>query len=117
MLNIEIDGIWCNECKDIHQTLFWHDKYGFRNTDAGIRRSIENLAKKAPKLFRIDDLSEDEKRKVIDITVQSNIEDKSIIDADIGNCIICGYETQFISKKTRRHVCSDECLYKENGWI
>lgn len=117
MLNIEIDGIWCNECKDFHPTLFWHDKYGFRNTDAGIRRSIENLAKKAPKLFRIDDLSEDKKRKVIDITAKKNIEDKSIIDADIGNCVICGYETQFISKKTRRHVCSDECLYKENGWI
>ena len=27
MIKIEIDGIWCKKCQELHPTLFWHEKY------------------------------------------------------------------------------------------
>lgn len=117
MINLVVDGIWCNRCKKFHPTLMWHEKYGQGETDAGMIAGLKNNAKVRPKLFGLsEDMDEDEKARILDGIIEMNLRLKQIYDTDVGECVICGCLTTNASKKTGRHVCSDECLYKENGW-
>lgn len=63
-----------------------------------------------------DKTSADEKKKILDEIININLALRNIDDAEKGECVICGYLTSFTSKETGRHVCSDQCLYRENGW-
>lgn len=118
MLSIIMDGIWCKECKKFHPTLMWHKKYGYKDTTEGKREEIRNLVETHPGMvgLPVDGSAEEaQKEKVVELIMNNN-EDRDKEEAGDGVCVICGSETAFISKKTGRHVCSDECLYRENGW-
>ena len=117
MLNMIDDGVWCNKCKTFHPTLFWHEKYGEEKSQEGIISRLTRDAEERPGMFGFNDnISADDKKKILDEIIKTNLEHRDIIDANEGKCVVCGYLTSFISKKTGRHVCSDQCLYRENGW-
>jgi len=110
------DGAWCSTCKTFHPTLRWHEKYGEELSQQGYKARLKKDAEKRPKLFGFAGKSKEEQEIILDEMVRINLESRDIAEADEGECAICGYPTIIISKKTGRHVCSDECLYKENGW-
>lgn len=50
MVNIEIDGIYCPKCNDLHPTLSWHEKYiDYLNENQWITNHIQTV-----KRFRIE---------------------------------------------------------------
>ncbi len=116
MLNVIDDGIWYQKCRKFHPTLMWHEKYGYEKTKDGITSELKRQAQIRPGMFGFIDKNNEEKEKIFDELVKINLESRLIADAKPGECIVCGWSTSFISKMTGRHVCSDECLYKENGW-
>lgn len=116
MITVIDDGVWCPSCKKFHPTLRWHERYGIEESQSGIINRFKRNAEKRPEMFGFKNKSKDEKEKSLNDTIKINLEYRQIADAQTGDCVICGYPTAFISKKTGRHVCSDECLYKENGW-
>ena len=111
------DGIWCPDCRKFHPTIMWHRKYNEKDSQICFREKIKRKSGERPKLFGIlDHMSEAEKNRILEEVIAANLENKPIADAEIGECVICGSPTAFISKQTGRHICSDECLHKENGW-
>ena len=116
MLNMIDDGIWCQRCEKFHPTLTWHEKYGEEKSQNGIIEQMRWNAEKRPGMFGFSDKSDEEKATILDEIIKINLEERLISDAETGECVVCGWPTSFISKMTGRHVCSDECLYKENGW-
>lgn len=117
MLNMIDDGVWCDKCKTFHPTLFWHKKYREEKSKEGIIRKLMRDAEERPGMFGFNDnTSADEKKNTLDEIINNNLAQRKIDDAEEDKCVICGYLTSFTSKKTGRHVCSDQCLYRENGW-
>lgn len=57
-----------------------------------------------------------DKNKILDEIIEDNWNLSTINQSDQGRGVICGFDTSFISRNTKRHVCCDECLYNENGW-
>lgn len=100
MINCEIDGIWCPKCKELHPTLYWHQKY---NDYLLNRREVfEENKKKRPKLFGDAEYT--------DSLFMKELEESS----EMGKCVCCEGETFFKNTKTGNFVCSDECKYKDN---
>lgn len=117
MLNMIDDGIWCNRCKKFHPTVSWHEKYGEEKSEKGIISKLKRDAEKRPGMFGFNDnTSAEEKANVLAELINIRLEHRNIADEEAGECVVCGCRTSFVSKKTGRHVCSDECLYRENGW-
>lgn len=105
-IDIEIDGIYCPKCKQMHPTLYWHDKYDsylnfslWKETYSislsrfGKAAIPEVVVKEYENCLRIRDLQLSEKRR---------------------QCIICSHETLFVNRETNNAVCSDECQYRDN---
>ena len=116
MLNTIDDGIWCRQCKKFHPTLLWHRKYDVEDSEEGIIRKLKKQAKEHPGMFGLADKGDDERKMILDEIIRKNLEIRHIADAEAEQCIVCGCLTSFISRQTGHHVCSDECLYVENGW-
>ena len=117
MINMIDDGAWCDKCKAFHPTLFWHEKYGEEKSKEGMIGKLLRSAAEHPVMFGFNDnTSADKKKKILDEIIHISLAHRNIDDADIGKCVICGSLTSFTSKETGRHVCSDQCLYRENGW-
>ena len=77
---------------------------------------IEVVEKRPGMVFGHTHPTEEEKYKAVEDMLKSNLKLKSYRESEEAECVICGTRTAFISKITGRHVCSDECLYRENGW-
>ena len=98
MIDIEIDGIWCPECRKLHPTLFWHDKYDTYELNRYERWIMEK--KKRPKLFENADYEDD-------------LPVKDLEECDMGKCVICGALTHFRRLSNKHYVCCDECKYAD----
>ena len=116
MLNMIDDGVWCKTCRKFHPTMRWHKKNGQEDTRKHITEYHKRSAEKRPALYGINDKADNEKEAFLNAMIEKIIERRNIVEAETGEYIICGYPTVFISKKTKRYVCSDECLYRENKW-
>ena len=105
-IDIEIDGVYCPKCNDLHPTLMWHKKYNdYLNKDEWIQEYKEALLR-----FKLE-ISDTEAIE----RYYEHIEALDIIQKDYsGECIVCSTLTSFINKKTGNFVCSDECKYKDN---
>lgn len=104
MVDIEIDGIYCPKCRELHPTLFWHDKYNeylmpsicYNNRRAaGARFGIEYSDEECQEAYR----------KRLDL-MQIDLMEYN------GACVICSSTTRFIDIRTKKFVCSDECKSK-----
>ena len=118
MINIICDGVWCRECGKYHPTLMWHKKYGYRDTVEGKREQFRELVENHPGMLGLPldgTADEAQKEQVVELLMKNNV-DRNKSEAEESSCVICGSKTAFISKVTGRHICSDECLYRENGW-
>lgn len=98
MINIEIDGIWCKKCQELHPTLFWHEKYN----DYELNRK-EKWKEMMKKHFPNENV---EYKDTLPI---KNLEECK----EQGSCIICNTLTYFKHTITNHYVCSDECKYKD----
>ena len=118
MVSIIMDGIWCRECGKFHPTLMWHEKFGYKDTMEGKREQIRELVENRPGMFGLlyDGTADEFLKEQMVKQLMKSTKDRNKEKAEEGNCVICGSKTAFISKVTGRHVCSDECLYRENGW-
>lgn len=104
MVNIEMDGIYCPKCRDLHPTLFWHDKY-----NDYLMPSI-CYDKQRVACARIGYTYSDEECRE---TYQKGLEFKQIkLMKHVGECVVCFAVTNFIDINTEQFVCSDECLSK-----
>lgn len=105
-ISIEIDGIYCPKCNDLHPTLCWHDRYDdYINQSDYINRII-----KACERFGVTISNDDAYKKIIEYLLALEI-DKT---ETIGKCVVCSAKTSFINKRTNHYVCSDECKYADN---
>ena len=117
MISIIDDGVYCPKCRKFHPTLMWHEKYGYKNTVDGKREELRKLVDRVPALVGLTgDASEKDKRKAIEQLIKANMDYPAIDEDKNDRCVVCGTETCFTSRITGRHVCSDECLYRENNW-
>ena len=98
MINVQIDGIWCKKCQQIHPTLFWHEKYDNYELNRKVKW-LENMKKHFP----------NEKLEYKDTLYIKDLEECN----NIGSCIICGTKTHFKHTTTKNYICSDECKYKD----
>ena len=96
-INVEIDLLPCNKCNKWHPTLYWHDKYDDYLLDR-YEKWLESK-KKRPKLFK--------GAVYVDSLPAKGLEERELQ----GNCCVCGHKTYFVSVRTKRYVCSDECRY------
>lgn len=104
-VNIEIDGIYCPKCKQMHQTLYWHDKYNNYLNFALWKESYSTTIKRFGKCASWED---------VDIEYEKNLDIRDLkLSEKPKQCVICSDETSFISKITNNAVCSDECRYKD----
>lgn len=108
-IGIIIDGIYCPKCRELHPTLFWHEKYDdYKDTkpeEVWIKEHIMrarvygfNCTKEQARL-----LYREEKRRSPVCRMEK-----------AGKCAVCAYPTRFIHKATGRFVCSDECRYEDH---
>lgn len=106
MINIELDGIYCPKCNDLHPTLNWHEKYDDYLTEDIWTESYLRALKRFSEKSSPQELHE---------RYESNLKSLGIIIS--GNkepCSICGEYTEFVNVETNHYVCSDECRYKDN---
>ena len=104
-VNIEIDGIYCPQCKVLHPTLMWHEKYNdYLDKDTYIKECIISL-----KRFNINETDGELLKSYYDYLKAKGIE----LSQESHKCCICGCNTRFINKKTSHYVCSDECQYQD----
>ncbi len=97
---VEIDGVWCNTCKQFHPTLMWHEKYNNYLLDRK-----EKWEKMIEKHFSGCDVKYIDKLPILSLTESK----------ETGKCIICGSDTNFKNIKTGNFVCCDMCKYKDLG--
>ncbi len=104
-IDIEIDGVYCPKCNDLHPTLMWHKKYNvYLNKDEWIQEYKKSLLRFKLEIPDTEAIQQYEK----------HVNAKDIIQKDYtGECIVCSSLTNFINKKTENFVCSDECRYKD----
>lgn len=106
-VNVEIDGIYCPKCKQMHPTLYWHDKYD-NYLDFTLWRESYSIS-----LMRLGKVASQE---VVDIEYEKNLDIRDLkLSKKQMQCAICAGETFFISKRTSNAVCSDECRYKDKN--
>ena len=102
-IDVWIDGIWCRKCRDLHPTLYWHDKYDDYLLDR--REQWEESKKKRPALYG-------DAEYVDDLPVHG------LKQEDVrGPCAVCGCETYFKHLQMDKYVCSDECKYALEGKV
>lgn len=105
-VDLEIDGVYCPKCNDLHPTLMWHEKYNdYLKKDKWVQEYKKSLLRFKLKISNNEAIQQYEK----------HVDAKDIIQKDYtGECIICSTLTHFINKKTENFVCSDECKYKDD---
>ena len=108
MITVEIDGVYCKKCGQMHPTLLWHKKYNDYATDEVTRPKI----RAAMKHFR-PQITDEEVAHAIEENRKYKFYEEKITSAP---CAICGEQTYFISKLTGHRTCSDECLYQDAGF-
>lgn len=104
-IDVEIDGIYCPKCHELHPTLHWHDKYEeYLERNQWIRSH-----KKAVERFKIS-LSPEQLSKAYDdhLGVLG-----LILDETHGECVVCANHTHFRHAVTGHFLCSDECMYTD----
>lgn len=104
MITVEIDGVYCKRCNDMHPTLCWHEKY---DELLDFKSHIETY-KRASERFKIS---------FTDAKLEELYKDKLRrrgvkIEEKPGCCSVCSCETKFINIESNAYVCSDECKYK-----
>lgn len=103
MVNVYIDGIWCNDCRRMHPTLKWHQKYN--EYELNRKEKWEEEKAKRPSLFN-------------DAEYEDTLSVKGLIENESEQpCIICGHDTYFSNIKTGNYVCSDKCKYADDGYV
>ncbi|WP_153055809.1 hypothetical protein [Streptococcus suis] len=100
-VNLEIDGIWCPTCMEMHPALLWHEKF-----DSYLlkRRVVwEQQTKKRPNLF-------------IGAVYKDRIPSLGLMEhRRKGTCVCCGEWTHFSDLKTKQFICSLECQEKNDS--
>ena len=104
-IDIEIDGIYCPKCNDLHPTLFWHEQY-----EEYLERELWIMNhKRAVERFRMT-LSAEQLAKSYD----DHLRGLSLtLDKMPGECVVCATPTHFRHAVTGHYLCSDECKYKD----
>lgn len=103
MITVDIDGVYCPKCKDLHPTLYWHKKYMDYLTKSD---SYESYRKAGARFGVVFTDEECEKEYLF------HLKNRKIICKDeAGNCTICGCQTNFMSSEKGQYICSDECHY------
>lgn len=99
MINIEIDGIWCPKCREMHPSLFWHNKYNDYLKDRKERyyKNLERFYKEKNLIPEFED----------------NLERLGLCETVEGKCVICRSLTNFKSIETGNYICCNECKDKE----
>ena len=104
MIDIEIDGIYCKKCNDLHPTLFWHDLYDdYIESEGDYICRMKNLAK----IFD-GGLTEDE---VIKLYYKKMADKELVFCSNAEECAVCKTKTHYMHTKTKCFVCSDKCRY------
>ncbi len=107
MVNIEIDGIYCPKCRELHPTLFWHHEY---NEYLMPRHCYDELRAAGARFGYT--YSDEECQEMY----QKRLDFKQIkLMKHAGECAICSAVTSFIAILTEQFVCSDECLSYVNS--
>ena len=105
-VSIEIDGIYCPQCKSLHPTLYWHEKFDDYLDE---KKYIKKLADAYKKMGVIVS------NKQIQTHFSQHLEMVGIKRAlNTNKCIVCNSTTQFKNIKTNNFVCSNECKYMDN---
>lgn len=108
-IDIILDGIYCPRCRDLHPTLFWHNKYEdyieTKSEETWIAEQIQRA-----KRFGFE-CSEETAREMYLADKQSS----PIYRAkESGKCQMCFESTHFVHKATGNYICSDECRYADH---
>lgn len=104
MVNIEIDGIYCPKCRELHPTLFWHHKYN----EYLMPSYCYDVSRVAVARFGYT-CSDEECRE----RYQKRLDFKQIkLMKHKGECSVCSAVTSFFDINMEQFVCSDECQSK-----
>ena len=102
MIDIEIDGFYCEKCKEMHPMLFWHELY-----EEYIKAENDFIAdiKKISKRFG-NKITNDEAGKLYHEHICSlGIE----ICDNPQKCVVCGTNTHYKIIGTDKFICSNKC--------
>lgn len=100
MVNVIIDGIWCDKCKEMHPYLFYHEKFD----DYELNRK-EQWEKSINKHFSNEHI------EYVDTLPMKGLKEENTP----GKCIICNTLTHFKNLETDHYVCSNECKIKDKN--
>lgn len=105
-ISIEIDGVYCPKCNDMHPTLMWHEKY---NDYISKTKHVDSIIKSC-KIFGVN-IS-------LDTAYKNYAEHLNFLGIDeteiIKKCVMCSAETRFKNIKTNNYVCSNKCRYADD---
>lgn len=106
-INIEIDGVYCPRCNDLHPTLLWHERY-------------DNYAKAEIRL------AEWQRARAERSLLFGDCDPPAVSSACFGvvendrkaPCVMCGVTTCFTDEESGERVCCAECraalIYSES---
>ena len=96
------DGVYCPQCKDVHPTLKWHEKYDDYEMRETMRAEWEAAVAKRPNLLGgtlFEDFYRWNSRGLVEHEESSP-------------CAVCGCATHFSDPDSGFCVCGDECRYE-----
>ena len=105
MVDIEIDGFYCEKCKELHPTLFWHKLYN------------EYIKKEKDFIPYIKQINERFGNKITDREAMKLYQEYRTsfgveFCAKPQSCIVCGTNTHYKLVGTDKFICSDNCKAK-----
>ena len=104
MVNIEIDGIYCPKCKELHPTLFWHDKYNEYLMPSDCYEKHRAIGARFGITYSDEECQEEYQKRLDSMQIKLMEYERK--------CTICNAVTKFMTTNTNQYVCSDECLSK-----
>lgn len=106
-VNVEIDGIFCKKCNEMHPSMYWHEAFeNYLNEEEWVQTYMRTLQRfqQAPSMER----AKSEYAEMLEVHGICHL-------CEEGVCFVCGRETSFIDGNTIRYVCSEECKEKAEG--
>lgn len=97
-INIEIDGVYCSRCNDLHPTLLWHERYD--DYARAETRLAEWLRLRAERPWLLGDCEPPDMSSACFGVVENDWK---------APCVMCGNATYFTDEESGERVCCAEC--------
>ena len=106
MLCEKIDGIYCDKCKTMHPTLFWHELYDdYRKPLEEYIPYIKQMHERFAQMTITDAEAIEHYNDLMRILKLERCDEK-------GKCEICGTLTHYKYTPANKYICSDKCKYE-----